>query len=144
MSNLNLCQFTGRLGKDVEMRYLPDGKAMASLTLAVGSQWKNKSGEKQEATEWVNITAFGKLAEICGEYLVKGSPVYISGKLKTDKYKAKDGTDRYSTKIIAENLEMFGGKPNAHQDTQQPANEPKKVVIDDRDPFAGMDSDLPF
>ena len=82
MSNdLNYCAFIGRLGKEVETRYMPSGEAVASFSIAVGSQWKNKEGEKQDSTEWVNITAFGKLAEICGKYLEKGSQVFISGRL---------------------------------------------------------------
>lgn len=91
-NDLNQCSFIGRLGADVEMRYMPSGDAVASFSIAVGSQWKDKaSGEKRESVEWVNITAFGKLGEICGEYLRKGSQVYVSGRLKTEKYQAKDG-----------------------------------------------------
>lgn len=115
MSNdLNQCQFIGRLGKDPETRYVPSGEAICNFSIAVGSQWKNKAGEKQEATEWVNITAFGTLAGICAEYLKKGSQVYISGRMKTEKYQAKDGTDRYSTKIIADRMQMLGGKSDFH------------------------------
>ena len=115
MSNdLNQCQFIGRLGKDPETRYVPSGEAICNFSIAVGSQWKNKAGEKQEATECVNITAFGTLAGICAEYLKKGSQVYISGRMKTEKYQAKDGTDRYSTKIIADRMQMLGGKSDFH------------------------------
>ena len=90
MSNdLNQCQFIGRLGKDPETRYVPSGEAICNFSIAVGAQWKNKAGEKQEATEWVNITAFGKLAEICVEYLKKGSQVYINGRMKTEKFRPK-------------------------------------------------------
>jgi single-strand DNA-binding protein len=88
---------------------MPSGKAVTSFSIAVGSQWKSKDGEKQESTEWVNITAFDKLGEICAEWLKKGSQVFISGKMKTDKYE-KDGITRYSTKIIADNMQMLGGK----------------------------------
>ena len=105
MSNdLNLCQFIGRLGKDPETRYLASGDPVANITIAVG--WKSKD---KEGAEWVNVTAFGKLAEIMGEYLSKGSQVYISGRFKTDKYE-KDGETRYSTKIIADKLQMLGGR----------------------------------
>lgn len=110
MSNdLNQCQFIGRLGSVPEVRYMPNGKAVTSFSIAVGSQWKDKAGDKQESTEWVNVTAFDKLGEICGEWLKKGSQVFISGKMKTDKYE-KDGVTKYSTKIIAQDMQMLGGK----------------------------------
>ena len=110
MSNdLNLCQFIGRLGNDPEIRYSPNGDAVASFSIACGSQWKDKAGEKQERTEWISCTAWGKLAEIIGEYVKKGSQVYVSGKLKTDKYE-KDGQTRYSTKVIVDTMQMLGGK----------------------------------
>ena len=118
MSNdLNFCSFIGRLGKDPETRYAASGDAICGFSIAVGSQWKNKQGEKQESTEWVNVTTFGKLAEICSQYLIKGSKVYISGKMKTEKYQAKDGTDKYSTKIIADNMQMLGGKQSGDQES---------------------------
>lgn len=110
MSNdLNQCQFIGRLSADPEQRFMPNGKAVTSFSIAVGSQWKDKSGDKQESVEWVNITAFDKLGEICGQWLKKGSQVFISGKMKTDKYE-KDGVTKYSTKIIAQDMQMLGGK----------------------------------
>lgn len=125
MSNdLNQCQFIGRLGSDPESRFMPNGKAVTSFSIAVGSQWKDKSGEKQESTEWVNVTAFDKLGEICGEWLKKGSQVFISGKMKTDKYE-KDGVTKYSTKIIAQDMQMLGGKPSGEQ---QPAASEKPAA----------------
>lgn len=154
MSNdLNNCSFIGRLGKDVDVRYMTDGKAVASFSIAVGSQWKSKSGDKQESTEWVNISAFGKLAEICAEYLVKGSQIFVSGKMKTDKYKDKEGVERYSTKIIADNIQMLGGKSEntgAPQATASKLNQQKPPVErDDYAPkasgaFDNFDDDLPF
>lgn len=124
MSNdLNQCQFIGRLGSDPESRYMPNGKAVTSFSIAVGSQWKSKDGEKQEATEWVNITAFDKLGEICAEYLKKGSQVFISGRMKTEKYE-KDGVTKYATKIIADNMQMLGGKSGDHQDKQSEGDKP--------------------
>lgn len=144
MSNdLNQCAFIGRLGKDVEMRYMPDGKAVASFSIAVGSQWKSKDGDKQESTEWVNISAFGKLAEIVGEYLAKGSQVYVSGKMKTDKYTDKAGVDKYSTKIIADNIQMLGGKKENEQ-----AGAPQVAKAEFKAPAGGgfedMDDNIPF
>ena len=95
--DLNLCQFIGRLGKDPEVRYTPDGKAVANFSIACSDDYKAKSGEKIEQTNWIKIVAWGRLAEICGEYLKKGSQVYIAGKQVTRKWQDKDGNDRYST-----------------------------------------------
>ena len=106
-NDLNLCQFIGRLGADPEVRYMADGSAVANFRIACG--WK---GKDKEGTEWINMTAFGKLAEICGEYLHKGSQVYTAGKQRTRKWQDRDGTDRYTTEIVLEKMQMLGGKPN--------------------------------
>lgn len=144
MSNdLNLCSFIGRLGKPPEVRYSADGKAITSFSIAVGNSWKDKAGAKQESTEWVNISTFGKLAEIAGEYLVKGSQVYVSGKMKTDKYTDKAGVEKYSTKIIADNIQMLGGKKeNAQAGAPQVAKAEFKAPAGD--PFGDFGDDLPF
>lgn len=146
MSNdLNQCNFIGRLGKDVEIKYMPSGSAVAEFSIAVGEQWKDKnSGEKQERTEWVNITAFGKLAEICGEYLKKGSQVLISGKLHTDKWE-KEGVTHYKTKIIANQMQMLGGRPN-NQSTAKPAAHQSKPESNNQSAPAddGFNDDIPF
>lgn len=140
MSNdLNQCQFIGRLGKDCDVRYTTDGKAVASFSLAVGSQWKNKAGEKQESTEWVNCTAFDKLGEICAEYLKKGSQVFVSGKMKTEKYTDKSGVDKYSTKIIVNEMQMLGGKQSS-----EPSNEAKPAVANKHSDTFDIESDIPF
>ena len=150
MSNdLNQCSFIGRLGKDPEIRYLPSGEAVASFSVAVGSQWKDKnSGEKQESTEWVNITAFGKLGEICGEYLKKSSQVFVSGRMKTEKY-TKDGIDRYSTKIIADRMQMLGGKGGDSSEERAPsarqaAASGRQTASPPSNGFDDMADDLPF
>lgn len=107
-NDLNSCSFIGRLGKDPELRYMPSGDAVANISLAVGEQWKDKkSGEKQERTEWVRCCAFGRLAEIMGEYLRKGSQCYVSGKLRTRKWTTQSGEDRYSTEIVVDQLQML-------------------------------------
>lgn len=103
-NDLNNCQFIGRLGADPETRYLPSGDPVVSFRIAVG--WKTK---EKEGAEWVSITAFGKLAEICGQYLNKGSQVFVQGRFKTDEYE-KNGEKRYSTKIVAEKMQMLGSK----------------------------------
>lgn len=136
MSNdLNQCQFIGRIGKEPEVRYLQSGDAVANFSVAVGSQWKDKNGGKQEATEWVNCSAFGKLAEICGEYLKKGSQVFVQGRMKTDKYTDKEGVERYSTKIVLDRMQMLGGKQE-QADNAKPAAKPGK--------FDDMKDDIPF
>lgn len=112
---LNQCQFIGRLGKDPETRYTPGGKAITSFSIACGEKWKDKNtGQPVERTEWINCVTFNKLAEISGEYLTKGSLVFVSGKMKTDKYQDKQtGQDRYSTKISVLNMKMLGGRAEA-------------------------------
>ena len=110
--DLNQCNFIGRLGGSVELRHLPNGDPVASFSIAVGDSWKDKtSGEKQESVEWVRIVAWRQLADVCAKYLEKGSQVFISGRLQTRKYKDKDGQDKYTTEIIADRMQMLGGKP---------------------------------
>jgi len=110
MSNdINLCTFTGRLGKDVDMRALPNGDSVASFSIAVGSSWKDKgSREKKEAVEWVNIVLFKGLANVAGTYLKKGDQVLIAGKMRTRKWQDKQGQDKYMTEIVASEMKMFG------------------------------------
>jgi len=121
MSNdLNKCIFIGRLGADPDVRYLPSGKPVANFRIAVGSQWKDKqTGDKKEQTEWVSIVAFDKLGEICGEYLRKGSQVFIEGAMRTRKWVDKEGKDRYSTEIIAQQMQMLGSKPQGERTARQ-------------------------
>lgn len=141
-NDLNQCNFIGRLGKPPEVRYSSSGDAITNFSIAIGSQWKDKSGEKQESTEWINCVAFGKLGEIVGQYLVKGSHVYVSGRMKTEKYQGKDGQDRYSTKIIANEMKMLGSK-SQEAPSQGPESKPDNSKAGNG--FADMDDDLiPF
>jgi len=111
---VNKVIIVGNLGKDPEMRYMPSGGAVATITIATSDQWKDKqSGEQKERTEWHNVVAFNRLAEIMGEYLKKGSQVYIEGRLQTDKWQDKEGKDRYTTKIYANEMQMLGGHAGA-------------------------------
>jgi single-strand DNA-binding protein len=137
MSDLNKVQLIGRLGKDPEARYMPNGTAVCNFSLATGEKWKDKNGDKQERTEWHSITAFGKVAEVVAEYLRKGSQVYVEGKLHTDKWKDKEGNDRYTTKIILSQLQMLGGKSGAERPAQATAAAPAE------DP-EGFNDDIPF
>ena len=138
MSNdLNRCTFIGRLGRDPEQKTLKNGKTMTTFSLAVGESWNDFSGEKVKKTEWINIVAFGKLAEICEKYLGKGSQVYVSGKFSTNKYQGKDGTEKTAVQIALQSMQMLGGtnKPNKECMTE-------KEIEKDGDQF--FDDDIPF
>ena len=149
MSNdLNQCNFIGRLGKDVEMRFTPAGDAVANLTLACGWESRNKDGVKKEGTEWVNVAVFGKLAELCGQYLAKGSQVYVQGRLQTEKWQDKaTGQDRYSTRISADKVQFLGSKSDkpAGAGTAPTNSGAGKPPIENFDTdFEGMADDIPF
>jgi single-strand DNA-binding protein len=112
MASINKVILVGNLGRDPETRYSPDGAAMTNISVATTSQWKDKgTGEKREETEWHRVAFFGRLAEIAGEYLRKGSQVYIEGRLRTRKWQDKEsGQDRYSTEIVADVMQMLGSR----------------------------------
>ncbi|MDH5436408.1 MAG: single-stranded DNA-binding protein [Gammaproteobacteria bacterium] len=111
---VNKVILVGNLGKDPEVRYMPSGGAVTNVTLATSEQWKDKqSGEKRENTEWHRIVFFGRLAEIAGEYLKKGSQIYVEGRLQTRKWQGQDGQDRYTTEIVANEMQMLGGRGGA-------------------------------
>jgi len=104
----------GNLGNDPETRYMPSGSAVTNMTVATNESWKDKqTGEQKERTEWHRVAMFGRLAEIAAEYLRKGSQVYIEGKLRTRKWQGQDGQDRYTTEIIADEMQMLGGRGGA-------------------------------
>jgi single-strand DNA-binding protein len=109
MASVNKVILVGNLGRDPEVRFMPNGEAVCNFSIATTENWKDKSGVKQEKTEWHNIVMYRKLAEIAGEYLKKGRPVYIEGRLQTRKWE-KDGVTRYSTEIIADNMQMLGSR----------------------------------
>ncbi|MEQ5840878.1 single-stranded DNA-binding protein [Paraburkholderia acidicola] len=114
MASVNKVILVGNLGADPEVRYLPSGDAVANIRLATTDRYKEKaSGEMKEATEWHRVSFFGRLAEIVSEYLKKGSSVYIEGRIRTRKWQAQDGTDRYSTEIVADQMQMLGGRGGA-------------------------------
>jgi single-strand DNA-binding protein len=110
MASVNKVILVGNLGRDPETRYMPDGGAITNVSIATTATWKDKSGEKQEQTEWHRVAFFGKLAEIAGEYLKKGSQVYVEGKLRTRKWQDKDGAEKYTTEIIADAMQMLGSR----------------------------------
>jgi len=110
MASVNKAILIGNLGKDPEVRYMPSGEAIANITLATTDTWKDKSGEKQEKTEWHRVSFFGRQAEVVGEYLKKGSQIYVEGRIQTRKWQDKEGQDRYTTEIVADRMQMLGGK----------------------------------
>lgn len=112
MASLNQCNFIGNLGRDPESKFMPNGDAVCNFSIACSESWKDKNtGEKKESTEWVRCVVYGKLAEIAGQYLVKGSQVFVSTKCKTRKWTDKDGVEKYTTEFVVSDLKMLGGKP---------------------------------
>jgi single-strand DNA-binding protein len=107
---VNKAILIGRLGKDPEVRYTPDGTMVTNFNLATDEQWKDKNGEKVQKTEWHRIVAFGKLAEICGNYLVKGKLIFVEGRIQTRSWEDKEGVKRYTTEIVANNMQMLDSK----------------------------------
>jgi len=137
MASLNKVLCIGNLGQDPTTRYMPDGAAVTNFS--VGCNWKSKD---TEGCEWVRCSAFGKLAEICGEYLKKGSQVYVDGRLQTRKWKDKDGKDNYTTEVVLERMQMLGGKP---RDEEKPAErKPEGVKETGSSSFGDFEDDLPF
>jgi single-strand DNA-binding protein len=110
---INKVILVGNLGQDPEVRYTPAGAAVTTISVATTEAWNDKEGNKQERTEWHRVVFFSRLAEIAGEYLKKGSQVYIEGQLRTNKWQDKSGNDRYTTEIIANEMQMLGGRPGS-------------------------------
>ena len=118
MASINKVILIGNLGKDPEVRYTPNGAAICNITLATTRSWKNKdSGDKVEETEWHRVVFYDRLAEIAGEYLKKGRPVYVEGRLKTRKWQDKEGVDKYTTEIVADNMQLLGGREGGEPGT---------------------------
>jgi len=149
---VNKVIIVGNLGKDPETRYMPSGSAVTNLRIATTEAWKDKqTGDQQERTEWHAVAMFGRLAEIAAEYLRKGSQVYIEGKLRTRKWQDKEGKDRYTTEIVADEMQMLGSKgggggasaapPAASSSQQRPAAVNDGV---DSGPPGDFDDDIPF
>jgi len=134
----------GNLGRDPEVRYMPNGQAVANVTIATSEAWKDKNtGEQQERTEWHRVVFFRRLAEIAGEYLKKGSKVYIEGKLQTRKWQDQQGQDRYTTEVVANEMQMLDSKGAGNNFSSAPpdmdmANEPQMAAAGD------FDDDIPF
>jgi len=152
MASLNRATLIGNLGKDPEVRYTAEGAAVCSVLIATTNQWKDKAtGERREETEWHRAVFYGRLAEIAGEYLRKGRTVFVEGRLKTRKWQDADtGTDRYTTEIIADQMQMLGSRETAQAETAQPvpAAGPKGRSSKAKAPTAASEevdaSDIPF
>ena len=154
--SVNKVILVGRLGKDPETRYMPSGEAVTNATLATSENWKDKTGEKQEKTEWHNLVFYRRLAEIAGEYLKKGSQVYIEGKLQTRKWQTKEGQDRYTTDIVVNEMTMLGGKSSGSSNfevvekssaSEQPSSAPaakRPAPAAAKSNFDNFDDDIPF
>ena len=140
MASVNKAIILGNLGKDPEMRYLPSGEAVATFSIATTETWKDKSGSKQERTDWHRVEFIGKLAEVCGEYLKKGAPVYVEGRIQYDKWTDKENVEKTMTKIRGDRMQMLGGRsdgesrPTPQKDT---ATQPRSKLDD-------FEDDIPF
>lgn len=140
MASVNKVIIVGNLGADPESRFAPSGDAICNIRVATSEAWKDRqTGERKEATEWHRINFYGKLAEIAGQYLRKGSQVYIEGSLRTRKWTDKDGHEKYSTEIRADEMKMLGGKPEGQQQAAAPRQQAQK-----QSGGMDMDDDIPF
>ncbi len=157
MASVNKVILIGNLGADPETRFLPSGDAVANIRIATSEKWKDKSGEQQEHTEWHRIAFFGKLAEIAGEYLKKGSPVYVEGRIRTRKWTDKEGQDKYSTEIVADRMQLLGSRSGGSGGSEPMAREPREPAAAGSGgggkpqaagkkggAFDQMDDDIPF
>jgi len=154
MASVNKVILIGNLGADPETRYLPSGDAVTNIRIATTEKWRDKGGEQQEHTEWHRISFFGKTAEIAGEYLKKGSPVYVEGRIRTRKWQDKEsGQDRYSTEIVADRMQLLGGRGGG---ASEPMSREPAAAAAGKAPagkassskgggnFEQMDDDIPF
>ena len=157
MASVNKVILVGNLGKDPEVRHMPNGDAVANFSIATTDMWKDKSGMRQERTEWHNISMYRRLAEIAGEYLKKGSSVYVEGRLQTRKWQDKNGQDRYTTEIVCDQMQMMVSKNgmasnddskhgnNSHHDyDDSPPPPPARRATQAARRQDDMDDDIPY
>jgi single-strand DNA-binding protein len=148
MASVNKVILVGNLGADPEVRYLPSGDAVTNIRIATTDTWKDKSGGKQERTEWHRVVFFGRQAEVAGEYLKKGSQVYVEGRIRTNKWQDKDGQDRYTVEIVADRMQMLGRRGGGTEALEQapetgarPAGKPQPKSGSG---FEDFEDDIPF
>lgn len=146
MANLNRVMLMGNLTRDPEMRYLPNNMPVAAFGLAINRKWKNKDGQQQEETTFVDCEAFGRVAEIVNEYVRKGSPLYVEGRLKLDQWQDKEGQNRSKLKVVVENIQLLGGKPATGQMQSQHESQQKFQQKFQQQPQeqGGQYDDVPF
>ncbi len=149
MASVNKATILGNLGKDPEVRYSASGDSIANFSIATTESWKDKAtGEKKELTEWHRCVAYGKLGEICGQYLKKGSSVYVEGSIHTRKWQDKDGQDKYSTEIKVYSMQMLGGKSEGQRqdsaDYQPAPQRNSQGAPPNKASFDGLSDDIPF
>lgn len=148
MASVNKCIFVGNLGKDPELKYTASGEAICNFSIACSESWKDKAtGEKKELTEWVRISFFGKIAEICGQYLKKGSQVYIEGSMRTRKWVDKDGQERYTTEIKGAEMKMLGSAGDGQRkqtEESQPAPQRSAPQDKKKDDWEDFGTEIPF
>ena len=160
MASVNKVILMGNLGRDPEVRYSPDGAAVCNVSIATTSSWKDKnSGERREETEWHRVVFYDRLAEIAGEYLKKGRPVYVEGRLKTRKWADKDGIEKFTTEIIASEMQLLGGREGRGEPPSEGNSAPRRAPVAAAAPpaasrqapaqrpasgFDDMDDDIPF
>jgi len=143
MASVNRVTIIGNMGKDPDMRFLPSGEAVATFSIATTETWKDKQGGKQERTDWHRVEFIGRTAEVCGEYLKKGAPVYIEGRIQYDKWTDKDGVEKTMTKIRGDRMQMLGGKSDGERRSQPEPSEPKPEPQRKSAPV-DFDDDIPF
>ena len=143
---VNKVILVGHLGNDPEVRYMPNGYAVANLSLATSESWKDQQGEVQERTEWHRLTMYRRLAEIAGEYLKKGSQIYVEGKLQTRKWQDQQGQDRYTTEIIVDQMQMLGGRSESGGANRSADSSTKEgeAATNEPAPAGDFDDDIPF
>jgi single-strand DNA-binding protein len=155
MASVNKVILVGNLGADPEMRYLPSGEAVVNLRLATTDTWKDKDGNKQEQTEWHRVSYFGRQAEVCGQYLKKGSQIYVEGSIRTRKYTDKDGVEKYATEIRGDRMQMLGSRQGMSDAppreggggrSERPSQEQRKPAAPQPagGNFNDFDDDIPF
>ena len=144
---LNKVILIGRLGREPELRYMANGEAVCNFSVATSESWKDKNGQRQESTEWHNVTMYRKLAEIAGKYLTKGSQVYLEGKIQSRKYQGKDGIERTAYDIIANEMKMLVGRNDSGQQSAQhtpPEHPRRQALATPAAPAEDIDDDVPF
>ncbi|WP_308904394.1 single-stranded DNA-binding protein [Neisseria subflava] len=145
---LNKVILIGRLGQEPTIRYMPNGEAVCNFSVATSEKYTDKNGQRQEATEWHNVTMYRKLAEIAGKYLTKGSQVYLEGKIQSRKYQGKDGIERTAYDIIANEMKMLGGGNDSGQQSNQTPSQPRRQApatpAAPAAPVEDVDDDIPF